>query len=121
MIKVVWADEPTETLTVVVEKENAAAIEGSALTPKVTGPLKLLVEVTDSGIPSEVAPGFKEIEVDVGVKVKSGLVPAVTGETSPHLFTSSATSIEPHPVARSYPALALYPIESPLGQSVVPA
>lgn len=35
------------------------------------------------------------------------LVDVPAGETRPHLFTSSATSSEPHPVARSYLVPAL--------------
>lgn len=35
------------------------------------------------------------------------LVDVPAGETKPHLLTSSATSSEPHPVARSYPVPAV--------------
>lgn len=48
------------------------------------------------------------------------LVDVPAGETRPHLLTSSATSSEPHPVARSYPVPAVKPMEPPLGQLVVP-
>ena len=49
------------------------------------------------------------------------VLPIPEGETTVHLETKFATSGLPHPVALSYPVVALYPIEPPEGQSCVPA
>lgn len=70
--RVVWADDPAATLTLVAENEKLAAIDESELIEKLTGPLKLFAEVTVNGIPDVVAPDATEIDVVHGVRAKSG-------------------------------------------------
>lgn len=80
--RVVWAEDPEATLTLVAENEKVAAMEESALIEKVTGPLKLFAELTVNGIPEAVAPDATEIEVVHGVRAKSGLEDETKSATS---------------------------------------
>jgi len=73
MTRVVWAEDPAATLTLVAENEKLAAMDESELIEKVIGPLKLLAEVTVNGIPDAVAPDATEMDVVQGVRAKSGL------------------------------------------------
>jgi hypothetical protein len=74
MVSVVVAGVPAETFTEDEEKAMFAAMDESAETVKVTGPLKLLAEVTVKGIPAAVAPDATVVELVHGVRAKSGFV-----------------------------------------------
>lgn len=73
IVRVVVAAEP-ETFTELDEKLTVAAMDESALTEKVTGPLKPFAGVTVKVIPAAVAPELTSDETVHGVSPKSALL-----------------------------------------------